>query len=295
MTVMGIISRVRLLSFSGLEKLSRDADPAVRSRVAEKLLPRIDLGLSPEETRRILLNFDHRIVSAAMIEKIFANDPNRTIASLVVDHPHTGRDLLLKIISQVGHDDIALAAYRRIDRLAINEIERLTMGKLHPSIAALIAQQPGISRMTLINLLMQGGLEERTYRNAFSRIAGDLTFSEARYISITAAPAVMALLLQHDRLALQMAVELIAIRVKRTKEEVARYKDGRLVEDCFAYKWEENIREELELKYGDDDIRLAIDLMKMIKSRFEFDPLLDAMDKVNPELAADIKRLLSSN
>lgn len=288
---MSIISRVYSLSLSGLEKLARKDDPAARSGVTEKLLQRIGNGLRPEEAVRVLLKFDPRVVNAAMIEKIYANNNDLTIAGLVVNHPNASRSILLKIISQVGNDDIALTAFRRINLPTIDEIERLTITKLHPSIAALAAQHPGVSRMALINILQQVGMEKPTYNNAFSRIAGALTFSEARYISITAAPEGMPLLLQHDRLTLQMTVELIAIRIKRTKEEVVRYKDGHLIEDCFAYKWEENIREEIELKYGDDDLRQAVELMEITKGRFEFKQLLEAMDKVNPELAAEIKKI----
>ncbi len=274
---MSIAVRLRLLSLGGLEKLSHNTDASVLSAVTQKLLQRIGGGISLAEARRILGGFDGRTVTGAVIEALYDKHPCRAISDLIVDHPNTGRALLLRLIAQLGPDDAALSAFRRIDKITFEEIERLTIGRLHPSIAAMIAQHSQVSRMALINILRQGGLDGSTYRNAFGRLSAGLTYSEVRYISITAAPEVMALLLGHNRLTPEMAAEVIANRIQRNEEAVRQMGDG---------------REITEIKYGEKDIHRAVDLMQ-IASRFNFIELLGVMEKVNPELAAGIRQLIS--
>lgn len=286
--------RTGWFGYGRLQKIASSQDESIRSSATERMLERIELKLNLKDALYILNAFDERVVTEQVIDKIVDILPSEEVLRAVVAHPNTSRKLLVRIAIDLGGGETAEKAFHRVGTsLTSQEILAATVRKLQPRIARSLANDPRTGRMALINLLQEPDYDFITYTNAYHRIVPDLTFSEIRFMAVNKASIeAMKLLLAHRGITVQMAAEVISLRIPRSKEVISLIDDGgRLVDGCFAYEWQGAVREEAVMKYSLEDVRQAIELLRM--SRHKEQELLRELEHITPELTAEIIRLLS--
>lgn len=258
-------ARDPFINYSTLARLSRSANEQIQKSVAENLSGRLERGIDQKEALAILTKFDQRVVSSGVIEKLYQSFPGVEMARAVCDHPKTDRKLLLQIVATSGTNEIALDAYRRISgELSINEIEYLSLRKLHPQIAYWLVLNQNTSQFALMNFLVMPGYSRDLYEVAFWKFSTVMTREEARFVALVEAtpPPVVRKVLKYPQLPADLAAEIISGLTRKSAG------------------------------FDKADIDQAVMRMRMCAQPFL--EILAHLDVINPELADGIYALLES-